>query len=157
MSSRGPTLVALAIGSLIAGLFVTVGAAQAYLVAHDQLHDQLGFLVTQLTWVVIVPSGLLVVWLSRRLARQPRTAVLASALAGFLGGVGCFLANVLLQAVRQDHLYESYPGIMPAFVLVSILAVLAAGPLLGGVVGVFGPALRATRSKRAYATSTTSA
>lgn len=130
-------------------VFVAVGAAQAYLVAHDQLHDQLGFLAIQLTWVALVPAGLLVVWLSRHLATQPRTAVLASALAGFLGGIGCILADVLLQAVRQNYPYESYPGIMPAFVLVSILSVLAAGPLLGGVVGVVGPALRTTRSRPA--------
>jgi hypothetical protein len=133
----------------MAGLFVVVGGAQAYLVAHNQLHDQLGFLATQLTWVVLVPAGLLMVWLSRRLATQPRTAVLASALAGLLGGVGCIFANVLLQAVRQDHLYESYPGIMPAFVLVSILSVLAAGPILGGAVGVVGPAVLTVRSNSA--------
>jgi hypothetical protein len=137
---------ALVTGSLIAGLIVAVGGTQAYLVAHDQLHDQLGFLATQLSWVVLVLAGLIVVWLSRRLATQPRTAVLASALAGLLGAIGCIIANVPLQAVRQDHLSESYPGIIPAFVLVSILAVLAAGPLLGGVVGVFGSALRTAQS-----------
>lgn len=147
--SRRATYLALATGSLIAGLFVAVGGAQAYLVAHDQLHDQLGFLATQLTWVVLIPAGLLAVWPSRLLAAQPRTAVLASALAGFLGDVGCIIANVLLQAVRPDHLYESYPGIIPVFVLVSILSVLAAGPLLGGVVGVFGPALRTPGSQSA--------
>lgn len=145
--TRGAAFLALATGMLNAGLFVVVGGAQAYLVAHDQLHGQLGLLAIQLTWVVLVPAGLLVVWLSRRLASQPRNAVLASALAGLLGGIGCIFANVLLQAVRQDHLSESYPGIMPAFVLVSILAVLAAGPLLGGVVGSLGSALRTPHVK----------
>lgn len=147
--TRGATFLALATGTLIAGLCVVVGVAQAYLVAHDQLHDQLGFLAMQLTWVVLVPAGLLMVWLSRRPATQPRNALLASALAGFLGGVGCIIANVLMPAARHEHLDESYPGIMPAFVLVSILSVLAAGPLLGVVVGIIGPALGIPRSKRA--------
>ncbi|MBA3825145.1 MAG: hypothetical protein H0X24_14765 [Ktedonobacterales bacterium] len=147
--SRGSLSLAVTIGSLLAGLFVAAGVAQAYLITHDQLHDQLGFLATQLTWVVFVPGVLLVAWLSRRLASQPRHAVLASALAGFIGSVGCIIANVLLQTVRQDHLNESYPGIMPAFLLVSFLSVLAAGPLLGGVVGAFAPTLRTSQSKTA--------
>jgi spore maturation protein SpmA len=145
--SRRATFWAIVTGSLIAGLFIAVGGIQSYLVTHDQLHDQLGFLAIQMTWIVLIPASLLIAWLSRRLAAQPRSALLASVLAGFLGGIGCIIANALLQAVRQDHLNESYPGIMPAFLLTSFLLVLALGPLLGGIVGVFGPLLRTSQPK----------
>jgi uncharacterized membrane protein YeaQ/YmgE (transglycosylase-associated protein family) len=148
MARRGTSL-ALGIGTLIAGLFVAVGILQAYLVTQDRLHDQFGFLAMQLTWIILVPAGVLLVWLGRRLAAQPHRAgavLLASAL---LGGVGCIVANVLLQITRQGHPLESYPGLMPAFVLVSVLSVFVAGPLLGVVLGISGPALSTLRSRTA--------
>jgi hypothetical protein len=150
--TRRSTFLALAIGALIAVLFVAVGIAQAYLVAHDQLHDQLGYLAMQLTWVVLIPTGLLIIWLDRHLAKQLpgiSARVLASALAGFLGGVGCIIANVPLQAIQHEHLNESYPGVMPAFVLVSFLAMLVAGPLLGVMLGICGSAVSTLRSRTA--------
>jgi hypothetical protein len=139
----------LASGALAAGLFVAVGAFQAYLVAHDWLHGRPGFLALQLTWVVAIPVGLLLLRLGRRLAARARgvgTVARAGALAGLVGSAGCVLANVLLQVTRQGHPLESYPGVMPAFLPPSILGVLLAGTLLGMALGLGGALLGSRRA-----------
>jgi hypothetical protein len=151
--TRGEKTLVVGVGALSAGLYVAVGVVQAYLVAQDRLHDQLGWLALQLTWAVAIPVGALLLWLGRRLARHAIAAVArAGAVAGLLGGIGCVLANAMLQATWREHWAESYPGIMPAFVPVSIIAVLAAGVVLGAVLGVAGRAPGARRAKMASAT-----
>jgi hypothetical protein len=153
--TRRDVVLALGNGALIAGLFVAVGAFQAYLVAQDWLHGQPGFLALQLTWAAAIPAGVLLAQLGRLLTvRTPGAGVIAraGALAGLLGSAGCVLANVLLQVVWRAHRQESYPGIMPAFVPESIVAVIAASALAGLVLSLGGMALVARRAHTAHAT-----
>jgi hypothetical protein len=143
---------ALGVGTLIAGLFVAVGVFQASLVAQHQL----SFLALQLTWIILVPAGLLLIWLGHHLATLAlRASAVASAgaLAGLLGGAGCVFANILLQITRRQHPLESYPGLIPAFVAVSVLSVLAAGILLGAACGISGSLLGAARASGRHHTA----
>ena len=153
--TRQDTPMALGTGALIAGLFVAVGAIQGYLVAEDRLHDQPGFLALQLTWVVIIPVGLLLLRLGHRAGARAHgvgAVARAGALAGLVGSAGCVMANVLLQVARQEHPLESYPGVIPAFVPQSIVVVLLAGTLLGMALGLGGALLGSWRGGRARAT-----
>jgi hypothetical protein len=141
---------ALASGALAAGLFVAVGAFQAYLVAHDWLHGQPGFLALQLTWIVDIPAGLLLLRLGRHLAARARgvgAIARAEALAGLMGSSGCVLANAVLQMTRREHPLQSYQGVMPAFVPESILAVLLAGALVGVALGLGSTLLGSWRAE----------
>jgi hypothetical protein len=150
--NRRATFAALGAGTLIACLFVAVGMLQASFVAWHQLT----LFVLQLTWIELIPAGLFVVWFGHRLAArgQPISAIIpASALAGFLGGAGCVMANIFLQVARREHPLESYPGLMPAFVAVSLVSVLAAGPLLGAALGLGGSLPGAARAKLLRAAS----
>lgn len=144
--TRRDLSLALGSGALIAGIFVAAGAFQAYLVRQDRLHGALGFLALQLTWAMVIPAGFVVLYMGRRLAARARSAGVvarAGALAGLMGSTGCVLANALLQWTWRAHRMESYPGVMPAFVPESIVAVLMAGTLLGLALGLSGMARRA--------------
>jgi hypothetical protein len=58
-------------------------------------NDRLGYRALQLSWVVLVAAGLVIVWLGRRLPAQPHragTALLTSALTACLGGVASVAA-----------------------------------------------------------------